>query len=90
VTNSEVRAKFDEFFPMLEAVTKKSKREFFDRRKLADLKDYVKADGRYEWEDFKRAQTGRKGKVSDAAFTNFRNVQNGWLSVSKAGDGNTL
>lgn len=90
VTSADVRAKFDEFFPMLKAVAKKPKREFSDRRKLAGLKAYVEAQGKYNWEDFKRMQTGRKRKVNDADFINFLNAQNGWSPVMPDDDENTL
>lgn len=93
VTSNQVRREFECHFPAALATpaAKKPKVIFYDRSKLADLKDYVDAQGRYEWEDFKRAQTGRKRKISDADFMGFLNVQNGWKSVTpSADDSNTL
>jgi hypothetical protein len=56
---------------------------------LADLKAYVEADEVYDWDSFKRAQTGRKGKVGDVDFINFLNAQNGWKS-GRPDSGETL
>lgn len=96
VTTKRVRHEFDRFFPVVKpttavvVVTKQPKGVFYDRRKLADLKHYVDADGVYDWDSFKRVQTGRKGKVSDFDFINFLNAQNGWKSVKLDDDGETL
>lgn len=77
VTKAQVKAEFQRFFPKLTAkpalATKQPARIFYDRRRLAELRGYVEARDRYDWEDFKRARTGRKGKVSDFDFVNFLN-----------------
>ena len=82
VSKQDVRAKFDEFFPLITPAVdaKKPKLIFYDRRRLADMKAYLEAHGRYDWEVFKRAETGRKKKVSDAAFVDFLN---GWPSAKR-------
>jgi len=90
VTNAEVRAKFDEFFPVLKPtpVAKKPKGIFYDRRRLADLRYIVEYRDKSDWDDFKRAQTGKKGKVGDVDFMNFLN--RGASVTPKNDDGNTL
>ena len=95
VTSKQVRREFDSYFPAVQATpapaAKKPKVIFYDRRKLAELRAYVEADGRHDWEDFKRMKMGRKRKVSDFDFMDFLNVQSGWKSATpSADDGNTL
>jgi hypothetical protein len=86
ITEKALKAEFNRFFPVIKAtVTKKPKGVSYDRHRLAGLRDYVEAHGRYDWEDFKRMETDRKGKVSDADFISFLN---GW--TSSASDGNAL
>lgn len=90
VTPKAVRAEFDRLYLAVKAapVAAKTKRFFYDRRRLADLRGYVEADGRYEWEDYKRLVTGRNRKVSDSDFIDFLN---GKASTASApDDGNTL
>jgi hypothetical protein len=79
VTDEEVRAKFDEFFPVVKAVpvATQPERIYFDKRRLAELKRYVNFDGEGGWEDFKRGTTGRKGKVTDKDLMDFYNKQTG-------------
>jgi hypothetical protein len=48
----------------------------------------VEAHGKYDWEDYKRMETGRKAKVGDLDFMNFLN--RGASVTPKADDGNTL
>jgi hypothetical protein len=50
---------------------------YFGKRELKDLKDYVKADDKWEWETFKRWRTGRKGKVTDEDLMAFFNKETG-------------
>lgn len=75
VTDGEVRAKFDELFPMAKPapVTVKPDRVYYDRKRLADLKAYVEFDGVEDWDSFKRRRTGRMGKVSNTDFADFLN-----------------
>jgi len=84
VTTKAVKVEFNRFFPTARAVpvADKPKRIFYGRRRLAELRDYVEADGRYEWEDYKRVTTGRKRKVSDFDFANYLNGQDGWKAVN--------
>lgn len=90
VTTKAVRLEYERLFPTTRAVpvADKPRRVFYNRRRLADLRGYVEADGRYEWEDYKRVKMGRKQKVSDSAFANFLN---GKPPITRPGDdGNTL
>ncbi len=50
---------------------------YFGKRELRELKAYVDFDGEGGWEDFKRRETGRKGKVSDYDYMKFRNEPTG-------------
>lgn len=50
---------------------------YFGKRELKNLKDYIRADDTYEWENFKRWKTGRKGKVSDYDLMAFMNAKTG-------------
>ncbi len=93
VTSNQVRREFECHFPAVLATpaAKKPKVIFYDRSKLAELRAYVEADGRHDWEDFKRMKMGRKRKVSDFDFMDFLNAQNGWKTVTPSpDDGNTL
>jgi len=75
VTEGEVRAKFDELFPGAKPApaTAKPDRIYYDKKRLAELKYYVDFHNVEDWDNFKRRETGRKGKVSDADFIDFLN-----------------
>jgi hypothetical protein len=77
VTDGEVRAKFDEFFPIEKPspVIVTPDRVYYDKRRLAELKYYVDFHDVEDWDNFKRSRTGRKGKVSDADFIDFLNKE---------------
>ena len=79
----DIKNALHDVFPLLDFKPKPAavEQEFFSRRKLLSLKAHLEADGRYDWNNFKRRETGRKGKVSDADYMAFRN---GRTSVSSS------
>jgi len=74
VSMKDVRAKSDEFFPVVRAVpaVTKPERHHYDKRALASEKAYVECKDVQEWADYKRAETGSKKRVSDLDFIRFR------------------
>ena len=86
----DIKNALHDAFPLLDFKPKTAavEQEFFSRRKLLSLKAYLEADGDCDWDDFKRRETGRKGKVSDADYMAFRN---GWTRrASSSTDGELL
>ena len=83
VTKKDIKNALHDVFPLLDSKPKPVvvERKRFSRRDLLGLKAYLEADGRYDWDDFKRRETGRKGKVSDADYMAFCN---GSTSVSSS------
>lgn len=83
VTKKDIKNALHDVFPLLDFKPKPTvvEQKRFSRRELLSLKAYLEADGRYDWEDFKRRKTGRKGKVSDADYMAFCN---GWTSGSSS------
>jgi hypothetical protein len=87
-TKKEIETAFGHAFPLWglkpAPVVVKSERKIYTMRDLDFMKAYTETKGVMEWDDVKRWQTGRKGKVSDKDFLNFLNQ-----SVTLVDDGNT-
>jgi hypothetical protein len=86
VTLKQVQREFDIHFPAITPAivpaAKQTNGKFYDKRELARLKAYLAELDTQDWESFKRAKTGRKGKIGDADFINFLNAQNGRKAVT--------
>jgi len=69
-------------------VVKKPEHERYDKRTLASERAYVENKDVQEWDDYKRAVTGSKKRVSDSDFIKFRNGEP--LTLTDNGDWDTL